>query len=138
MWLVTTFGYFSIVQKNSDREAGTLTVRSRIHRDLEMLRDKYLPGMSEISRSGGADYPYRAKARREDLAQAFAAAIMDLAYSNFKAETALQLGHRREDAYNEVWLALRKLQQLEKPSTAKEAADRPATRVTAEPAAVFE
>ena len=30
MWLVTTFGYFSIVQKNSDRASDTLTVRGRV------------------------------------------------------------------------------------------------------------
>lgn len=113
MWLITTFGYFSIVQKNSDRQAGTLTIRGRIRGDLEQLRAKYLPNLSEIESSGGADYPYRAKASRGDIAKAFAQAILDLSYSNFKAETALQLGHRREDAYTEVWLALRKLQQLD-------------------------
>lgn len=113
MWLITTFGYFSIVQKNSDRETGTLTIRGRIRGDLEQLRAKYLPTLSEIESSGGADYPYRAKASRVDIARAFAQAILDLSYSNFKAETALQLGHRREDAYTEVWLTLRKLQQLD-------------------------
>lgn len=116
MWLVTTFGYFSIVQKNSDRQAGTLTIRARIRGDLELLKRKYLPGLSEIESSGGADYPYRAKAARVEVAEAFAQAILDLSYSNFKAETALQLGHRREDAYTEVWLSLRKLQQLESPT----------------------
>ncbi len=113
MWLVTTFGYFSIVQKNSDRGAGTLTVRARLRKDLELLKQKYLPTLGPIESRGGVDYPYRAKAPREDLAKAFAQAIMDLTYSNFKAEVALQLGHRREDLYNDVWMALRKLQTLE-------------------------
>lgn len=125
MWLVTTFGYFSIVQKNSDRQAGTLTVRSRIRGDLELLKQKYLPSLSDIETSGGADYPYRAKAPRADLAQAFAQAILELSYSNFKAEAALQLGHRREDAYTDVWLTLRKLQQLEAPPGAPGLPPRP-------------
>lgn len=113
MWLVTTFGYFSIVQKNSDRGAGTLTIRARVRKDLERLREKYLPNMGPIESSGGADYPYRTKAKREDLARAFATAVMDVTYSNFKSEVAFHMGFRREDLYNGVWLALRKLQSLD-------------------------
>jgi hypothetical protein len=116
MWLITTFGYFSIVQKNSDRGAGTLTVRSRLRKDLDLLKARYLPAMGPIEARGGADYPYRAKAKREDLAEAFRKSILDLTYSNFKAEVALELGHKREDAYTEVWMALRKLQALDDPS----------------------
>ena len=116
MWLITTFGYFSIVQKNSDKGRDTLTVRARVRKDLELLKSKYVPGLSEIEKSGGADYPYRAKATREEIAGAFWQAIMDMDYSNFKAEVARELGHKREDAYTEVWMALRKLQALDSPS----------------------
>ena len=35
MWLVTTNGFYSIVRKPWDREAGTLTVRARARSDLE-------------------------------------------------------------------------------------------------------
>jgi len=113
MWLITTFGYFSIVQKNSDRAEDTLTIRCRIRKDMELLREKYLPNLGPIESSGGVDYPYRAKAKREEVAGAFWQAIMDMGYSNFKAETAMELGHCREDVYTEVWLALRKLQLLD-------------------------
>lgn len=118
MWLVTTFGYFSIVQKNSDRLSDTLTVRARVRSDLETLKQRYLPTMGPIESQGGADYPYRVKVKREELAGAFWQAIMDVTYSNVKAEVAAELGHRREDAYTEIWMALRKLQAFDTPSSA--------------------
>ncbi len=80
-----------------------------------MLKEKYLPNLGPIDSSGGADYPYRAKVNREELANAFWQAIMDLSYSNFKAEVAGHLGHRREDVYTDVWMSLRKLQALDRP-----------------------
>lgn len=48
MWLVTTFGYFSIVQKHSDRDTDTLTVRCRVRQDMELLKQKYLPNLGPI------------------------------------------------------------------------------------------
>ena len=77
------------------------------------MKAKYLPNLGAIESSGGADYPYRAKVRREELAGAFFQAVMDVNYSNFKAEVARELGHKREDAYTEVWMALRKLQSFD-------------------------
>ena len=41
MWLITTAGFYSIVQKSGEKD---LTIRSRVRKDLEALRDKYLPG----------------------------------------------------------------------------------------------
>lgn len=113
MWLVTTFGYFSIVQKNSDKAAGTLTIRARVRRDLELLQQRYLPDLGPIDDSSGADYRYRAKAKREDVAKAFAAAILDVQYSNMKAEIACQQGLPRERICSEAWQVLRRLQELE-------------------------
>ena len=125
MWLITTFGYFSVVQKNADRSAGLVTVRARIRKDLDRLRDRYLPSMGEVDEGGGKDYPYRVKVSREAMAGAFYEAIMDLDYSNFKAATAAELGFKREDAYMQVWLELRKLQHLDRSadSSADEASD---------------
>lgn len=37
MWVVTDFGFFSVVQKPGDAEAGTLTVRARVRGDLEAV-----------------------------------------------------------------------------------------------------
>jgi hypothetical protein len=30
MWLLTVFGFFSIVEKPDDRQAGTVTIRARV------------------------------------------------------------------------------------------------------------
>ena len=40
MWLFTTFGFFSAVQKPGD---DFLTIRGRSAKDLDRLREKYLP-----------------------------------------------------------------------------------------------
>ena len=45
MWLMTPSGFFSIVQKPEDEQAGTLTIRARVRGDLERLRETCLPGM---------------------------------------------------------------------------------------------
>ena len=113
MWLITTFGYFSIVEKNADRQAGTLTIRCRVRRDLETLKQRYLPRLRAMDDSSGADYPYRATARRADVAQAFAQAIMDVTYSNIKAEIAGQQGIDRARICSEAWMKMRKLQELD-------------------------
>ena len=119
MWLVTAFGYFSIVQKNSDKEDGTLTIRARVRSDLELLKQKYLPNLGEIDDSSGADYPYRAKARRVDVAKALAQAILDLKYSNMKSEVFTRYGAERERICSEVWLQLRKFQELDPVAAAR-------------------
>jgi hypothetical protein len=55
MWLMTTFGAFSIVRKKSEIR---LTVRSRVRKDLVRLRS-CMPELSPISDNAGSDYPFR-------------------------------------------------------------------------------
>jgi len=43
MWLITNFGFFSVVQKPGD---DMLTVRSRVKADLEELQNRYIPNLS--------------------------------------------------------------------------------------------
>jgi polar amino acid transport system ATP-binding protein len=43
MWLITPEGFFSIVEKATDKASGTLTVRARVASDLEALRGGSLP-----------------------------------------------------------------------------------------------
>jgi DNA invertase Pin-like site-specific DNA recombinase len=45
VWIVCESGFFSVVSKPGDAEAGTLTVRARQRGDLEALRKRYLPTM---------------------------------------------------------------------------------------------
>lgn len=105
MWIMTTVGFFSIVQKPNDN-AGTLTIRSRVRDDLEQLRKTYLPSLSPIAENSGSDYPYRAQVKRSELANALGRMILDLNYSNFKNEIYRQQGPKRAKAYGLVWEVL--------------------------------
>ena len=109
MWLMTPFGFFSIVQKPDDEEKGTLTIRARVYQDLEKLRTKYLPGMGEISANAGSDYRYRAKAPRGEVGLALANMAVGIGYNNFKDEVAVRQGKVRAGLYGKVWEVLYKL-----------------------------
>jgi hypothetical protein len=110
MWLLTNFGFFSIVEKPDDKTAGTLTIRSRVKADLEVLRDRYLPNMQQIEANAGSDYKFRARASREEIAAGIQQAIRDLDYSNFKNSVASTQGHKRASLYHAVWDVLYRLQ----------------------------
>ncbi len=111
MWLVTTFGFFSIVEKPDDRGPGTLTVRARVRGDLAALRAKYLPELGEIEASPERDYAWRARVAKADLAAALGRIALDIDYANFKSEVAHRMGYAREQIYHEVWEAMAALQQ---------------------------
>jgi hypothetical protein len=110
MWLITPVGFFSIVQKPTDLEAGTLTVRARVRGDLEALREHFLPGLGDISESLSNDYRFRAVAPRDEVAAALGSMIGTLGYSNFKSEVARVQGAGRAHLYHQVWDVLHKLQ----------------------------
>src|SRR4051812_16928182 len=98
MWLVTNFGFFSIVEKPEDKQAGTLTIRARVKSDLVALRERYLPSLGEIT-GGGTDYKCRAKATRDAVAMAIFKAVLDLGYNNFKSSVGKAQGPKRESLY---------------------------------------
>jgi 8-oxo-dGTP pyrophosphatase MutT (NUDIX family) len=106
MWLMTPSGFFSIVQKPEDEQAGTLTIRTRVRVDLERLRETCLPGMGEISANAGSDYRYRARAPRAEVASAMAKIANDIQYANFKDEVAKEQGKVRAGFYGKVWEVL--------------------------------
>jgi hypothetical protein len=56
MWIQSTVGFFSIVEKAGDHHGNMLTVRARAPGDLEALRATYLPTMGEIIEGAGSDY----------------------------------------------------------------------------------
>lgn len=111
MWLMTNFGFFSIVQKADDKSSPTLTIRSRSKKDLETLRDKYLPQLGPIKEGAGTDYRYRAKAPKADLAIALLQITQDIDYSNFKDSVQARQGQERADLYHKVWSVLYQLKE---------------------------
>ena len=107
MWLFTTVGFFSIVQKAGD---DFLTVRSRVAEDLEKLREKYIPELSPVIVGGGTDYPFRATVDHASLAQGMARIVNDIHYDTFRNEIAREMGSAREQVYNQVWKVLMRLE----------------------------
>lgn len=108
MWLFTSFGFFSVVQK--DGETG-LTVRSRFDGDLEQLRQKYLPTLSPTVVTPDADYRFRASVSHAALAAAMAKIVGDIGYDNFKDCVAKEQGWPRHDVYADVWEVMWKAQK---------------------------
>lgn len=120
-WFVTTLGAFSVVEKDSDKPKGTLTIRTRVRSDLENLRHRYLPDMGDISESTWSDYKFRAIADREAVSAALAALVADIDYGNFKNAVASRQGYDRASVYGDVWGVLYGLQsgRFEEPAPAK-------------------
>ena len=120
MWLFTTVGFFSVVQK-ANQEG--LTVRARVKEDIDRLRTKYMPQLAPTVTGGGADYPFRATISHDDFALGLAQIAHDIRYANFKTEIAHTQGVKREAAYGKVWAALQALENEVKPAaTGKKAA----------------
>jgi 8-oxo-dGTP pyrophosphatase MutT (NUDIX family) len=109
MWLQTRIGFFSIVQKPEDAEAGTLTMRARVRADLERMR-ACLPALGPITADAGTDYRYRAKAPKLAVASALAQLATEIDYSNFKNTVKAEQGAPRAQLYGKLWQALYALQ----------------------------
>jgi hypothetical protein len=110
MWLITTTGFYSVVEKPWDRPTGTLTVRARVHADLESLKATSLPELGEIKEDSDADYRYRAQAPREAVARAVQAQVAGINYDNFKNAVGRRQGRERAAVYHDVWGVLYELQ----------------------------
>ena len=105
MWIFTPIGGYSIVQKPGQTR---LTVRSRtrgdlvrLHRAMHGARCRCLP----IETDFRADYPFRMRVLRGDLAKTVAGLIQDIRYPNVKDEVTRVLGPDRAWEYGAIWAA---------------------------------
>ena len=116
MWIATTIGFFSIVQKQWDKADNTLTVRARVKADLEAFIDVMkkhsvsAPRHVEILEDANADYRYRIQAPRNAVETAIWRISMDITYDNFKNEVSRVQGRDRARIYGNVWSELLALQ----------------------------
>ena len=108
MWLITTSGFFSIVEKPWDRPTGTLTIRARVAADLDALR-LHLPELGPTAEDPEADYRFRAQAPRAAVARAMARLAESVDYDNFKDAVAKTQGRARAHRYHDVWEVLSQL-----------------------------
>ena len=107
MWLMTNFGFFSIVKKDG---AEHLSVRARKKEDLLSLKQRYLPSAGAIETSDYTDYRYRVHVSREVFAEALKDIALDIDYPNFKSSVAGRQGKARARVYEDVWNRLYNLQ----------------------------
>ena len=111
MWLFTTIGFFSIVQKP---RTDFLTVRARVASDLDNLRAKFMPQLSPTIEGAGTDYPFRATISHKDFGAGLSKMGEAIRYDNFKSEVGRRMGRRREQAYHKVWHDLSDLESTER------------------------
>jgi len=111
MWLITTRGFYSIVEKPWDIEGGTLTIRARAREDLEAFRESDLPELGAVKEDPGADYRFRAQAPREAVARAVQKQVEAIDYDNFKSAVGRRQGGDRAHLYMGVWDVLHKIQE---------------------------
>ncbi len=122
MWIFTTLGFFSAVQKPGTDH---LTIRARAKGDLDALRAAYLPDLSPTTSQGGSDYPWRATVSHAAFAAALQKMALDIHYPNFKSAVAKAQGSARAHAYGAVWGALLDLPEATVKAPAAPAAEAP-------------
>ena len=99
-WIFLPQGFFSIVADG--QQPGRLVIRARIRGDLETLRADLLPQATKVQLTPTRDYPMRIFAPRRAVAAAMSKAVMEIQYTNFKAEILARQGLGRELLYAKV------------------------------------
>lgn len=106
MWIFTTEGFISAVQKPGDTD---LTIRSRDRGSLASLAQIT---RHDIDTSQGTDYPYRVVVSREQFTQWLAGHAATLDYANFKSAVGRQRGHAFAHPLMDVWSAMHAVTDL--------------------------
>lgn len=109
MWIMTDFGFFSVVRTPHCGKEGTLTVRGRVRSDLEALRKRHLPGSTQVSEQKKADYRYSFEVSGAEFGEALGRIVRELDYDDFKSAVEKKQGWIRHDIYEQVRSILRQL-----------------------------
>jgi hypothetical protein len=100
MWIYGKDAFVSVVQDRNDAEV--LIVRSRVKGDLEVLWPQ-----AKIEETPYADYGFRTRLERREVAAAVAKEVMEISYSNYKDSIT---DKRRKPFYLVVWHAMWEMQ----------------------------
>lgn len=114
MWIMTTRGFYSAVEKREDRANGTLTIRARRKSDLDRLVE-IIPGAKVGKLWAGTDYPWRLTCFREDWENALQIMGSEIDYTNFKDAVKARLGTAVASVYGGLWWRLLELEDVTKP-----------------------
>jgi len=106
MWVFLSNSFLSVVADKENPEGGRLLVRARKAGHIENV----FPDV-EVDWTPNADYAFRARVPREEVAKAMAAEVLNLDYTNFK--NSIKDG-RYHDACIETWFAMNALQRGDK------------------------
>ena len=85
-------GFLSVVRKPKETR---LCLRARAARDLDVFRELHCPGLSPTTAARCTDYPFRAWATAEAVADALASTARAIRSANFKCRVAETAGEGR-------------------------------------------
>ena len=106
MWLFTSSGFISIVEKDADR----LAVRARDSLSLSSLAQSY--GV-EIRTTPTADYPYRIFITKDQFKNWLSNQPGQIEYKNFKSQVSITRGKNFANALLKVWSAMHAIEDLQ-------------------------
>ena len=112
MWIMTTTGYYSIVEKPWDTEEHALTVRARMRDDIDAAYNA-IPAeerIGEIEEDDRSDYRFRFRAYRIAVANWMLSNVLDIKNDNFKNEVKQTQGADRAAVYGRCWNELYDMQ----------------------------
>jgi hypothetical protein len=115
MWVFTLDGFFSVVQKDWDKDTDIVQVRGRNKGDLERFVQR-MNLHEKLIETPEADYHFRVITTRQVWGKYLDQMARSISYDNFKHEVEVQDGVSRADIYLRVWGELRKLKKLGKRS----------------------
>lgn len=114
MWLMTTRGFYSVVQHRDD--ADRLLVRARTREDIEALAD-LVAGEPLWLEWPNADYAWRVETTRDEWQAAMQVLVGEITYPNFKS--AIE-DDAHEQAYHRVWGVMNELNDTVGPARASD------------------
>jgi hypothetical protein len=106
MWLFTTSGFISIIEK----DANHLAVRARDSLSLSPLAQSY---DVVIRRTPTADYPYRVFITKDQFKNWLSNQPGQIQYKNFKSEVTITRGKKFSNALLKVWSAMHLVEDQE-------------------------
>jgi hypothetical protein len=109
MWLITTQGFYSVVEDRDDSDR--VLIRARARDDLEALKRQIPDLQIHETPPPEHDYGYRAFVTRDQWCEAAAQLAGEIDYDNFKNAVSDRHGRDREHLYHEVWHKLSELQR---------------------------
>jgi hypothetical protein len=113
MWLISKYGFVSVVANKDDGDS--VLIRARSREDIEELctlaDDSEIPwlGMDSIQEDPNADYRYRLTVPSKSWAKVAEQIASLIDYPNFKSEIS-KMDRERAELYGQVWADLMKIQ----------------------------